>query len=89
VKSDTGPHVNTRFDPAIATSRHLRATAAVLVVAFAGSLTMFEFFWGRDALADISRQPGGWTGAIVVVACSALIHECCMAGAWHFLGRVP
>lgn len=74
---------------AIASGRHLLGTAAMLVMVVVGSLRLFEFLWHRDALADITRQPGGWIGAIIVAAGSALVHELLHGFAWHTFGRVP
>jgi hypothetical protein len=73
----------------IAESRHLLGTAAIVVILFAGSLALFEFLWHRDALADITRQPGGWRGAIAVVAASAVVHELLHTLGWRALARVP
>ena len=54
-----------------------------------GVLRLFELVWHRDALADFTSQPGGWMGAVIVVACSAVIHEALHAWAWHTFARVP
>jgi hypothetical protein len=53
------------------------------------SLRLFELIWRRDALADITGQPGGWLGALIIVACSAIVHELLHGFAWHTLARVP
>jgi hypothetical protein len=74
---------------ATASTRHLLGTAVLLVVLFAGSLRLFEFTWDRDALADITRQPGGWIGAIVIAAGSAVVHELLHGFAWHAFAGVP
>jgi hypothetical protein len=73
----------------IASGRHLLGTAAILVILFAGSLRLFEFLWHRDALADITRQPGGWPGAIAIVAASAVLHELLHAFGLRAFARVP
>ncbi len=77
------------FPDAIASNRHLLGTAAILTMLFVGSLRLFEFLWDRDALADITKQPGGWMGAIIVVACSAVIHELLHGFGWNIFARVP
>lgn len=74
---------------AIASKRHLVAAAAMLVMVFVVSLRAFELLWHRDAVADIARQAGGWTGAIIIVACSAVVHELLHAFAWHTFAGVP
>lgn len=69
--------------------RHLLAAAAILVTAFVGTMRLFEFVWRRDALGDVLRQPGGWMGAVAVVAVSAVVHEGLHGLAWRTAARVP
>lgn len=77
------------FPDAMASNRHLLGSAAILVMVFVGSLRLFELLWHRNALADITRQAGGWMGAIIVVACSAVIHELLHGFGWNIFARVP
>ena len=74
---------------AIASIRHLLGSAAVFIVVFVVSLRLFALLWARQAFADVAKQPGGWVGAIIVVACSAIIHELLHGFAWKIFGRVP
>lgn len=75
-------------DP-VAGPQHLVGTAVLLVALIVGSLRLFERLWHRDALAEITKQPGAWMGAIAVVACSALVHEWLHAFGWRTFARVP
>ncbi len=69
--------------------RHRVGTAVFLVAAFAGSLGGFELLHQRSAVTDAVRQPGGWLGAILVVAGSAVLHELIHALGWIAFARVP
>jgi hypothetical protein len=73
---------------AIAERADLLAAGATVVLAFAAALWLFASCWQRSALEDISTQPGGWIGALAVVALGAVIHELLHAFTWCVLGRV-
>jgi len=68
---------------------HRFGSAAILIVTFIASLQLFEAIWNRDALAELSSQPGGWLGAIGIVVCSAVVHELLHAIGWRVFARVP
>jgi hypothetical protein len=73
----------------IANRRQVLLSGAILVAVWASALALFEMRWHRSALLDLSRQWGGWAGALVVVAFSAVVHEMLHAGGWRFFGRLP
>jgi len=68
---------------------HRLGSAAILIVTFIASLTLFKTIWDRDALEDIATQPGGWWGAIGIVIGSAVVHELLHAIGWRVLANVP
>ncbi len=74
---------------ATAGTRELLGSAALVIATVVVSLGMFRAFWHRDALADLTRQPGGWLGAIAIVACSAVAHELLHAITWYTAARLP
>jgi hypothetical protein len=39
-------------------------------------------------MAALLLQPGGWIGALAIVACSAVVHELLHGLGWRVLGRV-
>jgi hypothetical protein len=43
--------------------------------------------WRRDALSELPLQPGGWLGALVIVAASAVLHEALQLFGWLTLGK--
>ena len=69
--------------------RHRFGPAVILVTVFAGSLGGFEAIHRRSAVEDVPRQPGGWLGAILVVAVSAVIHELIHALGWIAFAKLP
>lgn len=73
----------------LATGRHLAQAGATVALCGATALALFPQIWQRNPLADLHRQPGGWTGAFCVVAASALVHELLHALGWMLLGRAP
>ncbi|HVR40377.1 MAG TPA: DUF3267 domain-containing protein [Thermoanaerobaculia bacterium] len=64
-------------------------SAAVLLFAFVAALSVFTRVWQRSAFEDLAKQPGGWLGAIAIVACSAIVHELLHAIAWMLVAHVP
>ena len=72
-----------------ARTRDLLGAAAIVITAFVVSLWLFRLFWHRDALADLTQQPGGWMGAMAIVACTAVVHEILHGLAWCLVARVP
>jgi hypothetical protein len=55
------------------------------VVALA--LSAFQVHWQRNALADLLFQPGGWFGAVAIIAISAPLHEALHVVGWVALGK--
>jgi hypothetical protein len=70
-------------------NRHRFASAAILLAAFAASLWLFAALHHRSALEDLATQPGGWLGALAIVACSAVVHELLHVAGWKLLASVP
>ena len=75
--------------PCLATPAHLLAAGTLLVAIISIVLLLFVQGWGRDLMADLLLQPGGWIGALLVVAASAILHELLHVLGWYALGRVP
>lgn len=69
-------------------NRHRLASAGVVIAMIAGFFGIFRLAWGRDALADIDTQPGGWVGALCFVLASAVLHELLHALVLKFGGRI-
>jgi len=86
-----GIHSSAAAEPVevVASARHALVSAAILLGLFVLSLKLFTVLHGRDALEDITRQPGGWLGALVVALISAAVHEFIHACGWLLLGRAP
>jgi hypothetical protein len=40
-------------------------------------------------MAALPLQPGGWLGALAIIACSAIAHELLHVLGWRFLGSAP
>ena len=78
-------------DPAdaLARGRHRFAAAALLIALSVGAWRLFSMLWHRDALEAITGQPGGWAGAVLVVAGSAVLHELLHAFGWIIFARLP
>lgn len=68
---------------------HRLGTAVILITGFAASLCGFEAVFNRSAIEDVAKQPGGWLGAVIVVACSAIVHELLHALGWVVIARLP
>lgn len=69
-------------------NRHRLASAGVVIAMIAGFFGIFRLAWGRDAIADIDTQPGGWVGAFCFVLTSAVLHELLHAFVLKFGGRI-
>jgi len=74
---------------AIATPAVLVTTAIILAGVLGGAYQLFAFVWQRSPLEDVTRQPGGWVGAIVMFVAGAAIHELLHAAAWTTVAHVP
>ena len=74
---------------AVAGVPHFLGSGAILIAAIPGALLLFETLWRRSALEDVARQPGGWMGAVVMAACSAVAHELLHGAGWMAIARVP
>jgi hypothetical protein len=60
---------------AIPSVRVLVATAATFIMLFVVSLRLFAVLWHREAFEDVTKQPGGWAGAIILFVCGGAFHE--------------
>lgn len=67
---------------------HRLASAVALIVAIVGFMGVFRLAWGRDAIADIDAQPGGWPGALCFVLASGVLHEMLHAVVLKFAGGI-
>ncbi len=77
------------FTDVTARPRDLLGAAAIVIATFSAALAVFGLVWHRDAVADIARQPGSWAGAVLLAACSAVVHETLHGLAWIVFGGVP
>ena len=73
----------------LASRPDLLAAGATIIAIFATSMAAFELSWGRSALGDLGAQPGGFPGAVGVVAVTAVAHEFLHALGWKVFGQLP
>ena len=71
----------------VTTADRVVAGAVVLATAV-GTLSLFAMLRGGDAIATI-EQPGGWVGALAIVAVSTLIHEGLHVCGWRHAAKLP
>jgi hypothetical protein len=54
-------------------NRHRISSGGFLLVLLVITLRAFQSIWNREALEDVINHPGGWIGAAIVVALSAIV----------------
>jgi hypothetical protein len=70
----------------VAKSSDLLAAGITLVVTIVVVLCGFARW--RSPTWDLSAQPGGWIGALLIIALSAIVHELLHVVAWRVLAGV-
>ena len=70
----------------VATGAHLMLGGIAVIAIILPMLWGFQSVWKRSILSSLTLQPGGWSGALVVVALSAVLHEGLHVLGWRSLG---